>query len=377
MKELLIKIWYNWYFQDCLTVLLILLLGYIGKKLAQREYWRLAFRQIFQRRLIRICFGVLCLYVAIALLDSIGYHPPMRDAQGNIQKHTESGKTLYDPTGLSVLDVILTPIRTAREKTYSAPLATIQFTKETFTDKNNQTVRGYPNLRYPGKHILGTDRVGNDVLYVALKGVRTGIIIGGFTTLIVIPFAMLFGIMAGYYGGRIDDAIQYIYTVLSSIPDILLIASFMVIFGRGLPQLCFIMGITSWTGLCRILRGETLKLREAEYVQAAKAMGVSNAKIMIRHIAPNVMHIILITTVLNFSGLVLAEIVLAYIGIGAGANTISWGGMVTDAILELARDPVIWWKLTATFVFTLGLVLPANLLGDALRDALDPRLRTE
>lgn len=377
MNELIIKIWYNWYFQDCIVIGLIITIFGIGRKLAKRDYWRLAFRQVFQRRSAKICFIILCLYTIIAVIDSVGFHPPLRDPEGNIQKNANTENIIYDPVGLSFLDVILTPLRTSKEKTYSAPLAIRQFTKETVLDEYGTTTRSYPKLNHPRKHLMGTDRVGNDVLYLALKGIRTGMIIGGFTTLIVIPFAMFFGIIAGYFGGRIDDAVQYVYTVLSSIPDILLIASFMVIFGRGLPQLCLIMGITSWTGLCRILRGETMKLREAEYVQSAKAMGVSHAGIMLKHIAPNVMHIVLITAVLSFSGRVLAEIILAYIGIGVGANTISWGGMVNDAILELARDPVIWWKLFATFIFMIGLVLPANLFGDALRDALDPRLRTE
>jgi len=155
--------------------------------------------------------------------------------------------------------------------------------------------------------------------------------------------------------------------VLSSIPAILLIVAFMIVFGRGLPQLCIIMGITSWTGLCRVLRGETLKLREADFVQASEAMGIPRLKIMLKDIVPNVMHIVLITAVLSFSGRVLAEAV----------HTISWGTMINDARLELARSPVIWWKLFAAFIFMLGLVLPANLFGDAVRDALDPKLRTQ
>jgi peptide/nickel transport system permease protein len=228
-----------------------------------------------------------------------------------------------------------------------------------------------------GYHLLGTDKVGDDVFYRALKGVRTGLIIGGFTTLIAIPFAIFFGVIAGYFGGRVDDVVQYLYSTLASIPDILLIAAFMLLFGRGLFNLCLIMGITSWTGLCRLLRGETLKLRELEYVQAAEAFGVSRAKIILRHIVPNVMHIVLISFILRFSGLVLAEALLSYLQIGVDPTTGSWGNMINTARLELAREPVVWWNLAAAFVFMFGLVLPANLFGDAVRDALDPRLRTE
>jgi peptide/nickel transport system permease protein len=242
--------------------------------------------------------------------------------------------------------------------------------------------------RNGGYHIFGTDKAGLDVFYVALKSVRTGLVIGTLTTLIVTPFAILFGVLAGYFGGWVDDVVQYVYTTLSSIPDILLISAAMLILSVGLTReetvlsadkrlvyLCIIMGITSWTGLCRLIRAEVLKLREVEYVQAAEAFGVSRVQIMLRHLVPNVMHLVLISTVLRFSGLVLAEAVLAYVGIGVDPSTQSWGNMINQARLELARDPMVWWSLVAAFVFMLGLVLPANLFGDAVRDALDPRLR--
>jgi peptide/nickel transport system permease protein len=145
---------------------------------------------------------------------------------------------------------------------------------------------------------------------------------------------------------------------------------------RRLLSLCIIMGITSWTGLCRLIRGETLKLRELDYVQAALSFGVSRLRIIAQHIVPNLMHIVLISFILRFSGLVLAEAVLAYIGIGVDPSMESWGNMINTARLELAREPVVWWNLFAAFIFMFGLVLPANLFGDALRDALDPRLKT-
>ena len=240
-----------------------------------------------------------------------------------------------------------------------------------------------------GYHVLGTDKAGQDVLYLALKSIRTGVIIGTLTTLIVTPFALFFGVLAGYFGGWVDDVVQYVYTTLSSIPDILLIAAAMLILQVGLTAkdttlsaderlvyLCIIMGITSWTELCRLLRAEVLKLREVEYVQAADAFGVARLTIILRHLVPNVMHIVLISVILRFSGLVLAEAVLAYVGIGVDPSMQSWGNMINQARLELARDPIVWWNLCAALVFTLGLVLPANVFGDAVRDALDPRLRT-
>ena len=145
-----------------------------------------------------------------------------------------------------------------------------------------------------------------------------------------------------------------------------------------LVALCLILGLTSWTGLCRLLRGEALKLREMEYIQAAQSFGVSSMRILTRHIVPNVMHIILIALVMDFSALVLAEAVLSYVGVGVDPSMISFGTMINAARLEMGREPMVWWALAAAFGFMLVLVLAANLFADAVRDAFDPRLnRTE
>jgi peptide/nickel transport system permease protein len=242
-------------------------------------------------------------------------------------------------------------------------------------------------------HVFGTDKVGRDVLYQALKSVRTGLIIGTLTTLVMLPFALALGAMAGYFGGLTDDVIQYLYTTLNSIPSVLLIAAMVLMLNVYLDRhaaefasvveradlrllfLCLILGLTSWTGLCRLLRGEALKLREMDYVLAARALGASPAGILIRHVLPNVMHIVLITLVLDFSGLVLAEAVLSYVQIGVDPTTDSWGNMINNARLEMAREPTVWWSLAAAFLFMFALVLAANLFADAVRDAFDPRLR--
>lgn len=242
-----------------------------------------------------------------------------------------------------------------------------------------------------GYHVLGTDKVGQDVLYLSLKSIRTGLLIGTLTTLVMLPVAVLLGILAGYLGGWVDDVIQYLYTTLNSIPGVLLIAAAVLMMqvvidthpewfatsaeraDARLLALCLILGMTSWTGLARLLRGETLKLRELEFVQAARAFGVSRFSIMQRHILPNLMHIILIALVMDFSSLVLAEAVLSYVGVGVDPATISFGTMINAARMELARDPMVWWSLAAAFTFMFILVLAANLFTDAVRDAFDPR----
>ncbi|MEC5387088.1 ABC transporter permease [Uliginosibacterium sp. H3] len=243
-------------------------------------------------------------------------------------------------------------------------------------------------------HVFGTDRTGNDVFFYALKAMRTALFIGTLTSLVTLPLGIAFGIAAGYFGGWVDDAIQYVYTVISSIPYVLLIAASVLLMqafiethgawfdtpaaraDARLVALCAIIGLISWTSLARLMRAETLKLREADFVTAAHAFGVKPLRIMSRHILPNAFHIVLITLVLDFSGLVLAEAVLAYVGIGVDPNTISYGIMINGARAELARDPMVWWQIAAAFIFMLSLVLAANLFADAVRDAFDPRGRT-
>jgi peptide/nickel transport system permease protein len=242
-----------------------------------------------------------------------------------------------------------------------------------------------------GYHVLGTDKVGQDVLYQTLKSIRTGMVIGTLTTLVTLPLAIALGLMAGYFRGWIDDVIQYIYTTLNSIPWVLLVAAAVLITQVFIEQyqdqfdsvaaradfrllaLCVIIGLTGWTGLARLIRAETLKVRELDYVTAARAFGVSDARILVRHILPNVQHIVLITVVMDFSGLVLAEAILSYVGVGVDPVMNSWGNMINAARLELAREPVVWWPLAAAFVFMFALVLAANLFADAVRDAFDPR----
>ncbi|MAC35536.1 MAG: peptide ABC transporter permease [Haliea sp.] len=240
-------------------------------------------------------------------------------------------------------------------------------------------------------HILGTDLGGADVLYQSIKGIRTGVLLGTLATLVMLPIAVSLGVMAGYFKGWVDDVVQYLYTTLSSIPGILLIAASVLLFqvyidlnpdffDVGMEKadarfiaLCFILGVTSWSSLCRLIRAETLKISQLGYVQAAHAFGVSHTRILARHILPNTVHIILITFVLDFSALVLAEAVLSYIGVGVDPSMGSWGNMINGARSELSRTPTIWWTLSGAFVFMFTLVLAANLFADLVRDAFDPR----
>jgi len=437
-----------------------------------------------------MCAGlVLMLFLLVALIDSVHFRPllptPLASrgvaAPGGDASATTSNAPVaaYSTRTLSLLDVLLEGPRESREKTYSVPLATHQFSKESMV-RDGVSVRDFPRLQFGGKHltdpevqwgpdvrqrslsglgagalvalvlgaltvlwqarrtgasvaltlatlwhggtvlpvralwltllvialvvgwvtalwphyhVMGTDQTGNDVLFLALKSIRTAVVIGSLATLSTLPLAVIFGISAGYFKGRVDDAIQYFYTVLSSIPSVLLISAFVLMiqvfidknpqsFETGLERgdvrlflLAAILGITGWASLARLLRAETLKLGELDYVQAARAFGVSHLDIMRRHILPNLTHLIVIVAVLDFSGLVLYEAVLSYVGVGVDPNTNSFGIMINAARNEMSRDPVIWWSLTTAFGFMLALVLSMTLFAGAVREAFDPRAR--
>lgn len=432
---------------DALVFVLIAACGVGAWTIRQREHLRLPWRRVARSRVAMVSLMVLSLFLVIGLLDTLHYRVAL--------PQQSDGRQVYSPEVLSVFDKLVTPLRTQHEKTYSAPFALTLFAKESVTDAGGHVLREYPRLQYGGAHlsdesqrdgdvlrravlgalagalfalvilatlrrlvwraetitlliiavligvfanlasvyhVLGTDKVGQDVLYLSLKSIRTGLIIGTVTTLVTLPLALFLGVAAGYFRGWVDDVIQYVYTVLSSIPSVLLIAAAVLMMQVTIdthPQwfdtsasradlrlvfLCLILGMTSWTGLCRLLRGETLKLREMEYIQAAQSFGVSSMRILARHIIPNVMHIILISLVMDFSALVLAEAVLSYVGVGVDPSTISFGTMINAARLEMGREPMVWWALAAAFGFMLALVLAANLFADAVRDAFDPRM---
>ena len=418
----------------------------------RHEHLLQPWRRVAQSKVALVSLLILSLFLLVGLLDTLHYREALPEKN--------KGETVYSSEVLSVFDYLVEPLRVNTEKTYSAPFALTLYAKESMTDDQGHAIRDYPRLKYGGAHltditervsdvtkrallgalsgfiagvllllairkrisgpaisvsvisiacligavvnlatvyhVLGTDKVGQDVLYLSLKSIRTGLIIGTVTTMVTLPLALFFGIAAGYFRGWVDDVIQYIYTVLSSIPSVLLIAAAVLMMqvtinthpewfdttasraDLRLVFLCLILGVTSWTGLCRLLRGETLKLREMEYIQAAQAFGVSSMRILARHIMPNVMHIILIALVMDFSALVLAEAVLSYVGVGVDPSMISFGTMINAARLEMAREPMVWWALVSAFGFMLVLVLAANLFADAVRDAFDPRLnRTE
>jgi peptide/nickel transport system permease protein len=460
---------------DVVLWLMLALLGLYVRHVRRDDALRATWRKVFVQPASMASCVVLVAMLLVTMSDSLHF----RSALAAVRK---GDAVAFDTRTRSVLDVALKGLIDGRENSYSRPLATHGFVKETVPPKPGAKKmldasgapelpkRAFPRLKHGGEHlldpsqgwlpdvlmrgaagaaaglgvagmlwwllrplvrrppkvagqqalawgsclmtvgvllvlgglaagwstgyhVLGTDRTGNDVLYLSLKSVRTAFVIGSLATIATLPLAIVLGIAAGYFKGWVDDVIQYVYTVLSSVPNILLIAACVLMvqvyldkhpemFETGLERadlkiflLCVILGLTGWAGLCRLLRAETLKLRELEYVQAATAFGAGPWRIMRRHILPNVMHLVLITTVLEFSSLILYEAVLSYVGVGVDPSMNSFGGMINQARVEMSRDPVVWWSFAAAFVFMVAIVLAANLFADAVRDAFDPRAR--
>jgi len=341
--------------QNIIAFLVLALFGYGLSKVFLHPFWGRRVRSIFRRPFVLISILLTVFFAGTALIDSISWidnHDP--DGEKQIALQAQQPRSILDRLFSAAVGV---PEWEFREKSHSAPLADTQFQKEEVTLKH--------------KHLLGTTIDGRDTFYQVLKGCKPAVIVGTLPLIISIPLALLFGVMGGYFGGRIDDFVVYIYSTLASIPSLLLLFAIIMALGNGIFQVCVGLGVAGWVGLCRLSRGETLKLRELEYVQAAKCLGTSNAKIILRHIIPNLMHIVIITAILAFTGLVLSEAVLSYLGIGLDN---SWGGLINNSRNEIARQPAIWWNLVFASTALFLLVLAVNVIGDALRDALDPRI---
>lgn len=221
-------------------------------------------------------------------------------------------------------------------------------------------------------YILGTDIFGRSVVTKVIHGTQIAMSVGLVSSLIAIPIGVGLGALAGYFGGKVDEIIVWFYTTVSSIPGIMLLMSIAFILGKGITTVYIALGLTTWVGLCRLIRGEVMKHKNREYVQAADAIGAGHARKLIKHILPNVTHIVIINTSLQFQVAIKSEVILSYIGLGVSGQP-SWGTMIDDAKLELARG--VWWQLAGATFAMFFVVLAFNILGDALRDALDPKLK--
>ena len=220
---------------------------------------------------------------------------------------------------------------------------------------------------------FGADRTGRDVLAKAMKGTQTSVFVGLLGALVATVIGTLLGALAGFFGGKVGDFLEWLYSVFTSIPDILLILSFAVIFGRGIGSVAIILALVGWTGVYRQVRAEFIKHSTRDYVRSAEAIGASTSSRMFRHILPNVSHVILVRMSLLVVSFIKFEVILSYLGLGVGVDDVSWGTMLAEAQSELILG--YWWQLVAATLFMAVFVTAFSLMTDALRDALDPKLR--
>ena len=219
---------------------------------------------------------------------------------------------------------------------------------------------------------FGTDIFGRSIWKKTIKGTEIAVSVGFVASFLAMMIGVSLGSVAGYFGGLIDDFVVWLYTVFTSIPYILLIISIAFVLGKGILSIYLALGLTSWVGVCRIVRAEVMRHRDREYVQAAQAIGGGHWRKLVNHIIPNIFHVVIINFSLQFQMAIKAEVILSYLGLGV-QEAPSWGKMIDDAKLELARG--VWWQLASAVLAMFILVWALNILGDALRDALDPKLR--
>lgn len=290
-------------------------------KKSSQSLWGDAWHRLQQNRLAMFCLGLVVLFTLLAIYGEVVYQ----------YHHVKDITPAYQITHL--------------DAAYEAPGA---------------------------RHWMGTDGLGRDVMARLVQGVRIAYKVGIITSLIAIPIGVFLGCLAGFFGGKVDDFIVWLYSTFASMPGLLFILAIaMVVPGNGLLGVYLGIGLTTWVGLCRLVRGEVMKHKEQTYVQAAKALGIGSGRIIFKHILPNISHIIIVTFSLRFPAAVGTEVIMSFLGIGVQSEP-SWGLMIDSARMRLWQG--MWWEMTFVTLALFLLVLAFNLLGDALRDALDPRL---
>lgn len=221
-------------------------------------------------------------------------------------------------------------------------------------------------------HLLGTDSLGRDILSRMIYGTRVSLSVAGAVVAIQIVVGITLGTVAGYYGGKLDMLIMRLTDIMFAFPDLLLAILIMGIRGPGLTNIFIALGVVYWPGMARLVRGQVLSLKELEFVQAARSLGTSDLRIMLRHLVPNLLSPVIISATLGLAGVILAEASLSFLGIGVRPPYPSWGSMVNDLVGLVYSQPIL---LVAPSLILATTVLACNFLGDGLRDALDPRLK--
>jgi ABC-type dipeptide/oligopeptide/nickel transport system permease subunit len=253
-----------------------------------------------------------------------------------------------------------------------------KYIDEGVSEKQVYSIRDLNNAYPPEKmeiktihYWLGTDKYGRDILSRLLVGVRVSLAVGLVTVIISLSIGLILGALAGYFRGWIDDAVMWMINVIWSIPTLLLVFAITLLLGKGFWQIFIAIGLTMWVNVARIIRGQVMSVRELEYVEAARALGYSNVRILIRHILPNVMGPVLVVAASNFASAIVIEAGLSFLGIGVQPPQPSWGLMIKENYnFIITHNPLL--AIVPGLAIML-LVLAFNLLGNGLRDALEVR----
>jgi peptide/nickel transport system permease protein len=332
--------------------------------------WKLAWRRFRRDRIGVVSLVIVLLYLAVTLAAATGllasdwskevgvsYAPPSFVGP---DRSVAAPEVLSTPAG--------SPSTPSEETNIADPLSEeLAEIKKQFAGASGPESRA---ATLP----LGGDKWGRDVLSKVVKGTQTSLLVGLSAALVAAFLGTVFGAQAGYYGGRVDDLFNWIYSVLTSIPYLLLILAIAAVLNqKGTTTVVLILGLTGWTGIFRLVRAEYLKHKVREYVLAADAIGASDARRMFVHILPNISHVVLVQLALHVVLFIKSEVILSFLGFGVGVDTVSWGSMLNEAQNELLIGK--WWQLAGATVAMAVLVTAFSLFTDALRDALDPRLK--
>jgi len=327
--------------------------------------WLLAWRRFQRDRVGLVSLTIVITYVALACASAAGWMA--RDWA------EEVGVSYAPPRflGLQTEEAAAQGAETARpQETYGIadPLAQeLAEIQESLTGKAAAETRTQTLL-------LGGDKWGRDVVKKAIKGTETSLLVGLAAAVLATFLGTLFGALAGYYGRWLDDFFNWLYSVFTSIPYLLLVLAVAAVLNqKGTVTVILILGLTGWTGIFRLIRAEYLKHKVREYVLAADAIGASDARRMFAHILPNVSHVVLVQLSLHVVLFIKSEVILSFLGFGVGVDTVSWGSMLAEAPSELILG--MWWQIAAATLAMALAVTAFSLFTDAVRDALDPRLQ--
>ncbi|MGZ5713754.1 MAG: ABC transporter permease [Caldimonas sp.] len=327
--------------------------------------WRAAWRRLRGDRLGIASLAVVLVFVLMIVLTASGL--VARDWQKEVGVPS-APPTFVGPGAAVEAEAIVAPRGPVADISAVDPLA------PRYKEWAERAAK-YKTVETPRAQTLpfGGDRLGRDVLSKAVKGTQSSVFVGLLGAIVATLIGTLLGALGGFFGGKVGDFLEWLYSVFTSIPDILLILSFAVIFGRGILSVALILALVGWTGMYRQVRAEFIKHATRDYVRSAEAIGASTGSRMFRHILPNVSHVILVRLSLLVVAFIKYEVILSYLGLGVGVDDVSWGTMLAEAQSELILG--YWWQLVAATAFMAVFVTAFSLMTDALRDALDPKLR--